>query len=246
MRALIQYTKHSTYWSTDPKVAEQVEKIVLRESKRNNVAYRQHASECLANFVELRTNVDLYSQTHAIVAPIIEEALDNSEEMDVDSKSGGPSSKSVLESTLANSARALLNAINPSTTDMKELSSRLAQSLKLINRIKDEHRSRKAIDAIYEGERFLFEKIDKAQQGSLQNHLEDVLIDYSKQVFSFADQVEMTRIKAAEVVVALAPVARRAKKLKDVFVEGVAAVKQEERSATVQQILDRARKVVDE
>ena len=245
MKALIQYAKHSTYWSRDSKVAEQIEKIVLRESKRNNFEYRQHALKCLANFVELRNDVDLYPQTHAIVAPIIEEALDNSEDMDVDSKSGGPSSKSIVESTLANSAMALLKAINPSTTDTEELSSRLAQSLILTKRIKDEHRSRKAIDAIYDAEKILFEKMNEAQEGSLPNHLEKILIDYARQVLSFADQVEMTRIKAAEAVVALAPVARKGEKIKGVFVEEVEAVRKEERSTSVQQVLDRARKLVD-
>lgn len=245
LKALIQYAKNSTYWLAERNVAEQIEKIVLRESKRNNPAFRQHALECLADFVEMRKDADNFSQTHAVVTPIIEEFLDNSDEMDVDSKSGGQSSKSVMEATLANSATALLNSVNPSTTDTKDLCSRLTQVLELLNRIRNETRSRKAIEAIYDAEKQLFEKIDKAQQGPLTGSIEEILIEYAKQIFSSTDHVEMTRIKAAEAAVAMASIVRRGEKIKAVFNQGLAAARESERSPSVQQSLDRARKVLD-
>ena len=66
---------------------------MLREAKRNNHDYRPHALACLGDFIELREEVDWYNQIHSILEPIIEGALDNVNEMDVDSRSGGPSSK---------------------------------------------------------------------------------------------------------------------------------------------------------
>ncbi len=246
LKALIEFAKNSTYWSTDPQVAEQVEKIVLRESKRNNSAYRQHAFECLGDFVELRQDIDMYSFIYEVMEPVVEEYLDSAEEMDVDSKSGGASSKAVTESTLANAASALLKSINPSRTTNDELSSQLRQTLQLTNRIRTEHRSRRTIEAIYDAQKSLFERLHKARDGgNLSEGLESILIEYTTQVFAFGDQVEQTRIKAAEAALALAPIARWGERIRAVFSEGVGGVEGRERSVVVRQCLGRARKVVE-
>lgn len=68
---------------------------MIRESKRNNPKYRQHALGCLLEFVELRETVDLFPQVYSITEPIIQEALGDASEMDIDSPVGGPSSKSM-------------------------------------------------------------------------------------------------------------------------------------------------------
>ncbi|KAL6716269.1 proteasome component M29 [Lecanora helva] len=245
LKALIQYAKNSTYWSTESSIAEQVEKIVLREAKRNNVVFRQYALESLADFVELRKDVDMYPQTNAAVIPIIEEALESSEDMDVDSKSGGPSSKSITESTLANAATALVKSINPSSTSSEDLNSQMKHTFEISNRIMTENRSRKTIETIYDAEKHLFDNLSKANQSALSSPLEDVLIEYTKQIFSAVDQVEMTRIKAAEAAVAMAPLVRRGERIQAVFVQGLAAAKDAERSPSVRQILDRAGKLVE-
>lgn len=245
LKALVQYAKNSTWWSTDPKVAEQVEKIILRESKRNNPAYRQHAFECLGDFVELRQEVDMFSLVYGIVKPVVEESLDSAEEMDVDSKLGGASSKGVIESTLASAASALLKSINPSRTKNDDLRSELTQVLELTDRIRTEHRSRKTTEATYDAQKSLFERLHEAQGGDLLQHLESILIEYTKQVFASSEQVEQTRIKGAEASVALAPIARQRDRTQAVFVQEVSTAKEQERSASVQQILDRARKLVD-
>lgn len=246
LKALIEYARNSTYWSTDPKVTEQVEKIVFRESKRNNPAYRQHALECLSRFVELRPEVNMYKQIYEITRPVVEESLDNAEEMDVDSKSGGPSSKAVIESTLANAASALLNTINVSHTKHEDLSSEMTQVLELVNRTRTEHRSRMAVEAIYDAEKSLFERLHKAREGDLQENLGSVLIEYTKQIFDCTDQVEQTRTKAAQAAIALAPVARRWSNVKAAFAQGVSAAKEQERSTTVRQSLERAQRLADE
>lgn len=68
---------------------------MIRESKRNNASYRQHAMACLGDFVEARPLNDLQTQVYTIVSPIIEELLDSSDDMDIDNQPTGPSSKTV-------------------------------------------------------------------------------------------------------------------------------------------------------
>ena len=255
LKALIQYAKYSTLWLSDQSMSEQLEKIVLRESKRNNAVFRPHALEALSDFVTLRKETDMYPQTYATVQPLIESSLDDSEDMDVDSKSGGPSSKSITESTLANAAMALLNSLNPSIIDTKDLSTRLSQTLHLSNRIIKEHRGRKAIDAIYDCEKSLFEKIAQwppksqlAPPQSLSNPLlEKVLSEYANQIFASSDHVEQTRVKAAEAAVAMAPIARQGgNELKVAFARGLTDAKGLERSVPVRQILERAGRLLEE
>ena len=68
--------------------------IMVREGKRNNHSYRPYALACLGDFIELRGEVgNWYNVVRPIAEPIIEDALDDTNEMDIDSRSGGPSSK---------------------------------------------------------------------------------------------------------------------------------------------------------
>jgi len=67
--------------------------IILRESKRNNAQYRQHALAQLGDYIEIRRAVDWFDDVYEITNPLIQELLDDDHGMDVDSKSGGPSSK---------------------------------------------------------------------------------------------------------------------------------------------------------
>ncbi len=242
LKALIHFLKSSTFWADEPKVAEQVEKIVLRESKRNNPAFRQHALECLGDFAELRETVDMYPQVYGVTKPVIEESLEESDEMDVDSQSGGPSSKLVKESNLVNALRALLKSINPQKAE--KLESNLTQTLELINRVRAAAASRNTLNAIYDGEKTLFERLSKYQESSPVATLEAILSDYTLQIFASADSVEQTRLKAAETANAIAPIARRSDRLKSILVERLAEAQGQERSLSVQQSLDRARKLL--
>ena len=71
------------------------QKIMIRESKRNNLFYRQEALASLADFVDLRGGHDMYQQVLEITEPIIQAYADDSSTMDVDSPSGGQSSRSM-------------------------------------------------------------------------------------------------------------------------------------------------------
>jgi hypothetical protein len=67
--------------------------IVLRESKRNNAQYRQHALAQLGEYIEICRAVDWFDDVYEITSPLIQELLDDDHDMDVDSNSGGSSSK---------------------------------------------------------------------------------------------------------------------------------------------------------
>ena len=245
LRALISLAKSSTFWLNEPNVAEQVEKIVLRESKRNNPAFRQHALDCLGDFVELRQTIDLYPQVYDLTKPLIEQSLEDSEEMDVDSQSGGPSSKVIKESTLGSALTALLKSINPEKRNGEHLKSSLTQTIELIKHVRAAAASRNTLNAIYDGQKILFERLSKAYLDTLPETLEGPLGEYVLQVFASGDSVEQVRLKAAEAAIALAPIARRNERLKALSLEKLEEARTQERSLQVQQSLDRARKILD-
>ncbi|KAL8687371.1 MAG: hypothetical protein Q9218_006438, partial [Villophora microphyllina] len=95
LQAFVKFARMENAITKDEQAWTQIQKIMLRESKRNNATYRPHALACLATYVELRDSIDLATEVYEITAPIIEESLAGPDEMDLDSRSGGPSSKTV-------------------------------------------------------------------------------------------------------------------------------------------------------
>ena len=245
VKALIHFAKTTAFWTVDQKVGDQFEKIVLRESKRNNPVFRQYSLECLGDFVELRDTVDIFPQVLEVTKAIIEEMLNDSDEMDVDSKSGGPSSKTVKELTLANASRALLNSINPRKRGGIELNTSLTASLELTGRVRTGAGSRVTLNAIYDGQKKLFDRLNEVQYDMLPSPFERILVGYVKQIFHFSEQVEQTRLKGSEAVLSVARLVSKGDSIKAVFAEHIASARAHERSVSVQQSLDRARKIVD-
>ena len=245
VKALILLAKNSTFWSSDQKVGQQFEKIVLRESKRKNPIFRQHALECLGDFVELRETVDMFQPVLEVTKPIIEETLSDADEMDVDSKSGGPSSKTVTELTLANALTVLMKSVNPGKRSGKDLVSSLTETLELVNRVRTGGGSRLTLNAIYDGQKKLFEKVNGVQHDVLPGPLETILVEYVKQLFVSSEQVEQNRLKASEAAIAVAPLASKGKGIKALLDERLTTARTQERSMSVQQSLDRARKILD-
>lgn len=78
------HTKAKAFWEKDEKVAAQLKKIVLREAKRNNEAYRVHAFKSLWQCAAAREDVEgLWEDVVGIVKPYLEEYADE-DRMDVD------------------------------------------------------------------------------------------------------------------------------------------------------------------
>lgn len=80
-------SKGKAFWEGDAAVAAQMRKVVLREAKRNNEAYRVHAFRCLWRCAAAREDVDLWEEAVGIARPFLEEYADE-DRMDVDGDSG--------------------------------------------------------------------------------------------------------------------------------------------------------------
>lgn len=260
LKAFVLFAKNSTVLSSDPQAAAQMDKIMFREAQRNNTAYLPHAMECLGDFVALRKDIDLYDQVRSIVTPVIEELSGNEQEedMDVDSKTGGPSSKTIHESTLTNATTALLKAINPSSVSNEDaLNTHINQIIDILNQTNASGlASNKTLQsAICESLKDLFERLLPSK---LQLH-ESTFTKLTALLFSSttADQVEHVRLKTAEAAVAMAHVVVAREKvggggggggeaeLKRYFAEGLEKMRGEERSVSVMQKLGLAKRVLD-
>lgn len=224
-----------------------MEKIIIRESKRNNATFRHYALECLGEFVDLRQNIDMYDQVYSVTKPVIEEFSNDAEEMDVDSLSGGPSSRSVKETTIANALKTLIVSINPGARKVEALNLCLSQTLELIMTVNRSEKGNRTIQyAIFDALELLFQKLRQIGSKVLPKTLEDTLIEFTKLLFTSNDQVEHVRVKAAEAVIALAPLAKCGERIKPVYTEGLSNVRGQERSSTVQHSLDLAKKILQE
>lgn len=246
LTALITLVKHSSQLKTDKTVEEQISKILIRESKRNNPTFRQHALQCLGDFIELQES-DIYDLVYPIAKSIIEELLSDVEEMDVDTPSGGPSSKSVKETTIANALKMLIISINPRAKNVNDISVCLSQTVELVVKANRSEKGNKIVQyAILDALQSLFQKLQQIGSQVLPRPLEDTLVEIAKQILSSNDQVEHVRVKAAEAAIAMAPLAKNGDGLKKGFLEGLTTARSQERSVTVQHSLDLAKKILQD
>lgn len=246
LSALVHFVKSSEIMALDEGSARQIETIVFRESKRNNPVYRQHALGCLERFLEIHRSKELYEPVYGITRPIVEEILGSSSGMDIDGPSGGPSSKSVTEGTLAYSMAALLQSINPRLQSPGDLALALTQAFDLAKRIKSTDGNRAAANAIYDGYKILFERIALSTPLPSSDGLEGVLLQYTATFVDPEGGVEETRVKSAEAVTAMAPIAVHSERLRLALLDAIATTRVNERSDVVQQSLDQAKKRLEE
>jgi proteasome component ECM29 len=88
LEAFVRFVERGqSLWMEDKKVAKQIEKVAIREAKRQNKAYRPHALEALGKICLARTDLELSSPVVEIVENVLEETLGTEaegEKMDVD------------------------------------------------------------------------------------------------------------------------------------------------------------------
>ena len=117
LQAFIVFAQRCDIGKSDPSVDVQMRRIILREMKRNNATYRQHAFKCGADFVAAQRLTDVFEDVYNIVAPYLEESA-GKDEMDVDQAPDKPSSKTLKDVTTANALTAILRAV-PTTQAME-------------------------------------------------------------------------------------------------------------------------------
>ena len=246
LESLVRFVKFSDIMTLDEKTARIIETIMFRESRRNNPVYRRHALACLKEFLEIHIRTVLYAEVYRIVEPIVEEVLNRSDMVEEVEPSGGPSSKSIMERTLASSMAALLNSINPPLQSSGDLALALTQAFNLADRIRSTDGNREAANAIYDGFQRLFERIALFNALPASDDFESVLLRLAQTFFNPEGGVEETRLKSAEAATALAAVAVQSERVKLALLHTIATTRANERSMVVQQSLDRARKKLEE
>ena len=120
----------------------------------------------------------------------------------------------------------------------------LEQTLVLINRVTAERGSKIVQDSIYDAEISLFNKMENVDI-AMSEALESTLMQYCTNLSRSSSQVEQSRLKAAEVAVALGPLARKGGRLSGLLTEQVAGLLAQERSVPVQGRLELGMKSVD-
>lgn len=88
LEAFVRFVERGqSLWLEDKKVAKQIEKVSIREAKRQNKTYRPHALEALGKICQARTDLELSGTVVEITESAIGEALggeEGGEKMDVD------------------------------------------------------------------------------------------------------------------------------------------------------------------
>ncbi|MCJ1309149.1 proteasome component M29 [Agyrium rufum] len=238
LEAMITLAKNSDITETLPPVAQKMQTIIFRESKRTNQRYRPYAFACLGDFVDLQKHTDLYNEVCDIAIPPLEELLDSGDSMDVDSKTGGPSSKSTSEVNLANASRALLQSIYSENLAREELGKRLQRTLPLITKV-IKRKDRGTTATIIEAEKGFAQKLTSQDMDS--DIVEDILAsEVVPYLFEQDNRTEDTRIAAANIAGALARNCRRGGKLHGLLRTELAQASQRERALAAQQNLDKA------
>lgn len=245
LEGLVYLVKSSNILASDAGTSDQIQSIILRESRRNNPTYRRHALSCLGDFVEYVKDKDLYAQVYSITQPVIQEILSGSQDMEIDSPSGGPV-RSIAEATLKNSIEALLKSINPTYQSDTSLASSLAQTMELSNQILSLGGNVSTQLTIYKAYEALFNRLGLNTRQNFSDSLEDVLVRHAQTLFSVEDYVEQIRLQASNASIALAVQARCNKRITLALAETVANARRYERSAIVHQSLDHAQKVLRE
>ncbi|KAL8893439.1 MAG: hypothetical protein Q9192_005256 [Flavoplaca navasiana] len=247
LQAFITFVRADNTITRNEITKARIQTIILRESKRKNAAYCQHALRCLSEYVELRDSIHLATEVYEIAAPIIKELLVGPEAMDYDMQSGDLPSKTMYEhhhpkDTLANAQAALLRSINPHGQTNQDLSTQMSRALGLTMKTLSENGSRNVHNAIYEAEKSLFQKLEKTLKGQhLSEVLEAVLVEYVRTLCKSMDQVEQTRIRAAEAAITLASLSGSSQHVQTALIDWISSARTDERSVQVQQSLDLVR-----
>ena len=247
LKAFVTFSKNSNLLNSDKEIQRSMEKMMTRESKRNNSAYRMEAFESLGSFMKLLHDTDHFDDVFGIVGPVVENLASASpDEMDVDAGSGRPSTKAVAEGTISNAIKALLMSINPDVRIEDHLGvalSRAAELIQIANR--SQHASGRMRVGIYQGLEDLFLRIKDSNEGKTPGCSPVFLTQYSQFVLAASGDAEQNRVAAAEATRGLSYLVLECdKSLRDEFLNGLEKAIGQERSIAIKRILDEAKAVM--
>lgn len=254
LEAFVKFVKEGrSLWGEEPVIAAQMKKIAVREAERNNDNYRPNAFICLGEYAEARTDIDMFEDVYAVVGTLLEE-LHDEDKMDTsgDEKSGG---KSHEPETITAGITALFRAINIKHLDPSPLT-HLPKLLDISNKVAASTKITVASRiAIYERTKALFDGLSKRthSQGSSKYNLAQgffTLLDVPSG--SGAESLRLKRMEAAEMIVqalnggVFGLFSTGRSELKQSMAQIILEGRKNERSSSVQAILDRVLKALAE
>ncbi|KAF2280667.1 ARM repeat-containing protein [Westerdykella ornata] len=143
LEAFVRFVERGTaLWSIDSGVAEQIEKVAVREAKRVNKTYRPYAVDALGKIAKARVDLVLAGNVMEVVKGVVEEVLgdgeeENGERMEVDAGEV-LRDEQLRDQTLSACVSSLLSSLHPLLTS-SSFSSAFGDTLPLILRANSIH-----------------------------------------------------------------------------------------------------------
>jgi proteasome component ECM29 len=144
LKAFVDFvSKVKGFWEKDEKIAQLMNKIMIREAKRDNRAYQTHAYALLGEYAAAREDLDLSEAVMEIVKPTVETLTkdDDENKMDVD---GDDDTTKVKEgdkdAILLGAIKAVRSALySPLARQSSEHSTQLVPHLTLLSKANSTH-----------------------------------------------------------------------------------------------------------
>lgn len=213
--------------------------VIVREAKRQNKVYREHAVRALGQVALARDNVDMSSTVLEIVESVVSELTkddDDENKMDVDGDDKSKNSK-LKEQTLSGAVRTVLEAIHPSLLQ-ESTNAKLAKALSLIV-IANKPNVGIVWLATFESIKSFFGRFSKIKshnvtlnEGGIRTCLETLLFGTVADGYS-----EATRIERAQSILAVSSAGKQL-----ILASKIDEVMGRERSAAVKQELEKAKR----
>ncbi|RMZ80596.1 hypothetical protein DV738_g2697, partial [Chaetothyriales sp. CBS 135597] len=125
------FVKHSHVFWTDQGISTQMQRLMVREAKRNNPVYRPHAIQALGEFAAARLDMDLSEEIIDYLSTLVEE-LSSNDGMDVDigHTSDTKATTRTTESSLKAIAACAFQVLRPDTkSEIRDLALTISQRL---------------------------------------------------------------------------------------------------------------------
>ncbi|KAI9683351.1 MAG: proteasome component M29 [Trizodia sp. TS-e1964] len=231
---------NTAYVNKNPQITQEMKKFMLREARRNNPLYQQHALRSVALFSESPNAPELSSEVFELVAPIIQPKGEEEDEMDVDSKKEGESTKTVAQAILVNALLALFSSINPELLDGQALEVRLTKVAELVQQVRP-NATTSVQSVIFEGIKKMFDRMSKHRANN--NKLkferdEKSLIQFFQIIEPLDDGAEALRQKRCNAAEAIAQFSRSGNSLR-LIQQAVREALSREKAISVQSGLER-------
>lgn len=107
------------FWEKDSKVANEMTRIIFRESKRQNRQYQAFAFPVLGTYAAARTDLDMSASIFDIISPVIDELVTRDDEMDIDGDKETKIKESVRDDLCVGAIAAAAMSFSPKTIESK-------------------------------------------------------------------------------------------------------------------------------